>query len=76
MKSPNKLANLFLHYAFDKWMERNYPQNPFERYADDIIAHCNSESEATNLKEAIKQRLLECKLKLHPEKTRIVYFKG
>jgi RNA-directed DNA polymerase len=69
------LANLFLHYAFDKWMERNYPNNPFERYADDVIAHCNSEAEAMNLKEAIQQRLQECKLELHPEKTRIVYCK-
>lgn len=34
------LANLFLHYAFDKWMERKHPQIPFERYADDIICHC------------------------------------
>ena len=69
------LANLFLHYAFDKWMQRNYPNNPFERYADDVIAHCNSEVEANNLKEAIKQRLQECKLELHPDKTRIVYCK-
>ena len=56
-------------------MERNYPNNPFERYADDVIAHCNSEVEANTLKEAIKQRLHECKLELHPEKTRIVYCK-
>jgi RNA-directed DNA polymerase len=69
------LANLFLHYAFDKWMERNYPQNPFERYADDVIAHCKSEAEANQLKKAIELRLLECKLELHPEKTRIVYCK-
>ena len=69
------LANLFLHYAFDKWMQRNYPNNPFERYADDVIAHCNSEAEANNLKEAIQQRLQECKLELHPEKTRVVYCK-
>ena len=69
------LANLFLHYAFDKWMQRNYPHNPFERYADDVIAHCNSEAEANSLKEAIKQRLLDCKLELHPEKTKVVYCK-
>jgi RNA-directed DNA polymerase len=52
------LANLFLHYAFDKWMERNYPGNPFERYADDVIAHCHSEAEAQQLKKAIELRLL------------------
>lgn len=69
------LANLFLHYAFDKWMQRNYPHNPFERYADDVIAHCNSEEEANSLKVAIKQRLLNCKLELHPEKTKVVYCK-
>lgn len=69
------LANLFLHYAFDKWMERNYPQSPFERYADDVIAHCHSQGEAQQLKEAIELRLQECKLELHPEKTRIVYCK-
>lgn len=69
------LANLFLHYAFDKWMERNYPRNPFERYADDVIAHCHSEEEAERLKKAIELRLVECKLELHPEKTRIVYCK-
>lgn len=69
------LANLFLHYAFDKWIERNYPGNPFERYADDIIVHCKTENEAMNLKEAIKARLIECKLELHPEKTKIVYCK-
>ncbi len=69
------LANLFLHYAFDKWMQRNYPLNPFERYADDCIVHCKTESEANSLKEAIEQRLKECKLELHPKKTRIVYCK-
>jgi len=69
------LANLFLHYAFDKWMERNYPQNPFERYADDVIAHCRTETEANELKKAIELRLRDCKLELHPQKTRIVYCK-
>jgi RNA-directed DNA polymerase len=39
------LANLFLHYAFDKWMRRNQPYIPFERYADDIIVHCKSEKQ-------------------------------
>ena len=29
------LANLFLHYAFDSWMAREFPGCPFERYADD-----------------------------------------
>jgi RNA-directed DNA polymerase len=69
------LANLYLHYAFDEWMKRNYPGNPFERYADDMVVHCNSEEEAEKLKEAIRIRFQECKLELHPEKTKIVYCK-
>lgn len=69
------LANLFLHYAFDKWMERNYPQHPFCRYADDAVAHCRTDSEARSLKEALDVRFRECNLELHPKKTRIVYCK-
>jgi RNA-directed DNA polymerase len=69
------LANLFLHYAFDEWMRRNYSYITFERYADDIIAHCKSERQAHWLKGVIEQRLGECKLELHPEKTKVVYCK-
>lgn len=69
------LANLFLHYAFDEWMEKNFNQNPFERYADDIIVHCKTEEEAIKLKIQITERLQKCKLELHPEKTKIVYCK-
>jgi RNA-directed DNA polymerase len=69
------LANLFLHYAFDEWMKRNYSLNPFERYADDVVVHCKTREEAEKLIEAIRKRLLECKLELHPEKTKIVYCK-
>ena len=67
------LANLFLHYAFDKWMQRIHPDNPFERYADDAIVHCRSEAEAQRVKEKIEQRLAECGLTMHPDKTKIVY---
>jgi RNA-directed DNA polymerase len=69
------LANLFLHYAFDEWMKRNYPTLPFERYADDAIVHCNSEQRAKQIKMQIEERLSQCKLELHPEKTKIVYCK-
>jgi RNA-directed DNA polymerase len=69
------LANLFLHYAFDQWMRRSYPSIPFERYADDIIVHCRSERQAKWIKSVIEKRLRECKLELHPEKTKIVYCK-
>ena len=69
------LANLFLHYAFDRWMDRNYPGVRFERYADDAIVHCRSKEEARSVLEAIRGRFTECGLELHPEKTRIVYCK-
>jgi RNA-directed DNA polymerase len=69
------LANLFLHYAFDKWMEKNYPQNPWARYADDGIAHCRTKEEAETLLASLNQRFNECGLELHPDKTRIVYCK-
>ncbi len=66
------LSNLFLHYAFDKWMDRNFPDNPFARYADDAVVHCRSEADARDLKARLERRLRECKLQLHPEKTQII----
>jgi group II intron reverse transcriptase/maturase len=69
------LANLFLHYAFDKWMERHWPGIRFERYADDIICHCRHEAQASRLYAMIAQRFAECGLELHPEKSQIVYCK-
>jgi len=69
------LSNLFLHYTFDRWMARNYPNIPFERFADDALCHCASESQAKMLKEALAKRFAECGLQLHPEKTKIVYCK-
>ena len=69
------LANLFLHYAFDTWMQRKFPACPFERYADDAIIHCDSEHQARQLLDMLRQRFAECRLELHPQKTRIVYCK-
>lgn len=69
------LANIFLHLAFDHWMRQTYPAVPFERYADDVIVHCQSEEQAQALKRAIAARLARCKLELHPDKTKIVYCK-
>jgi len=69
------LANLFLHYAFDLWIARNYPSIQFERYADDAIVHCKTEEEARTVLEAIRGRFAECSLVLHPTKTKIVYCK-
>ena len=69
------LANLFMHYTFDKWMDRHYPYNPFARYADDAVIHCRSKEEAEMLLRALESRFKECSLELHPEKTKIVYCK-
>ena len=69
------LANLFLHYAFDVWMRKNCPQIPFERFADDVVCHCTSEAQANGLKVLIEERFAECRLELHPQKTKIVYCK-
>ena len=66
------LANLFLHYAFDQWMGRNWSHLPFERYADDIIVHCRTEREANLVRVRIAARLKQCGLELHPEKTKVV----
>jgi len=69
------LANLFLHYAFDAWMQRTFPNVQFERYADDGLVHCTSEGQARSVLAAIRGRLAQCGLELHPTKTRIVYCK-
>lgn len=69
------LANIFLHHAFDEWMRVNHPSAPIARYADDIIVHCHTQAQAQVLLKAIGRRLAHCKLKLHPEKTKIVYCK-
>jgi len=69
------LANLFLHYAFDLWMQRLFPQVQFERYADDAIVHCRSERQARLVLDAIRDRFLQCGLELNAAKTRIVYCK-
>jgi RNA-directed DNA polymerase len=67
------LANLYLHHAFDQWMSKHFPINPFERYADDIIVHCDTLDEAKHLLASIRQRLAGFELELHPEKTKLVY---
>ena len=69
------LANLFMHYTFDIWIASSFPDAPFERYADDAIIHCRTETEAIEILEALKTRMSECKLELHPQKTKIVYCK-
>jgi RNA-directed DNA polymerase len=69
------LANLFMHYAFDVWMAREFPSCPFERYADDLVVHCVSRQQAQEVLAAIAARMGELGLRVHPEKTRIVYCK-
>lgn len=69
------LSNLYLHYAFDQWMKLHHGTAVFERYADDIVVHCQSKVEAERLLEEIRERLQGCGLRLHPEKTKIVHCK-
>ena len=69
------LANLFLHYTFDRWMAKHHPRIPFERFADDLLCHCESEAQARELKELLERRFADCELELHPAKTKIVYCK-
>jgi RNA-directed DNA polymerase len=69
------LANLFLHYAFDMWMAREFPTVRFERYVDDAVVHCVSEGQAHRVLAALQDRMVEVGLRLHPDKTRIVYCK-
>ena len=69
------LANLYLHYAFDTWLAREYPYVSFERYADDAVVHCANKAQARHVLAAIAQRMAQVGLELHPDKTRIVYCK-
>jgi RNA-directed DNA polymerase len=69
------LANIYMHHAFDEWMRRHFPEVKFERFADDVLAHCNSLDHAEKVLEAIRNRLKACGLELHPEKTKVVYCK-
>ena len=69
------LANIFLHHVFDEWMRVKHSSVLFARYADDIIVHCRTKAQARFMLKTIEIRLARCKLKLHPEKTKIVYCK-
>lgn len=69
------LANLFMHYAFDAWLAREFPAIRFERYCDDAVVHCGSKEQARHMRDAIAERLAQVGLELHPQKTKIVYCK-
>ncbi len=66
------LANLFMHYAFDLWLEREFPAVEFERFADDAVVHCATERQALQVRAALSERLEEVGLRLHPDKTKVV----
>jgi RNA-directed DNA polymerase len=69
------LANLFMHYAFDTWMVREFPDCPFERFADDAVVHCRTLEQARQVRAALEARMGQVGLRLHPEKTKVVYCK-
>jgi RNA-directed DNA polymerase len=69
------LSNLFLHYAFDLWMQRKHSDRPWCRYADDGLVHCQTQEQAKQMLDDLRLRFEECGLELHPNKTRIVYCK-
>lgn len=67
------LANLFLHYVLDVWLALHMRSVRFVRYADDGVIHCKSEEQAKLVMRRVQARLRECKLEMHPDKSRIVY---
>lgn len=69
------LANLYLHYAFDRWLQQHHPTKPWCRYADDGLVHCKSEAQAHFMLKVLRQRFEACGLELHPGKTKVVYCK-
>ncbi|GAA3084508.1 group II intron reverse transcriptase/maturase [Streptomyces olivoverticillatus] len=69
------LANLFMHYAFDQFLAREFPSVDFERYADDAVVHCVTERQARQVWAALEVRMEEVGLRLHPDKTKLVYCK-
>lgn len=69
------LANLYLHFTLDAWLTKYYPQVSFVRYADDVVVHCTSKTEAEEVLGAIRRRLAEVKLQIKEEKTNIAYCK-
>lgn len=69
------LANIFLHLAFDVWMQEEHRDVPFERFADDVVVHCMTAKQAERMRVAIEARLERCRLEVHPQKTKVVYCK-
>ena len=67
------LANLFLHYVLDMWLEQTDKTVKYARYADDAIIHCVSQAHAEQTLKRIEARMASCNLELHPHKTKLVY---
>ena len=67
------LSGLYMHYAFDRWITREFPMCKWERYADDGIIHCVSKEQAQYVLDMLKKRMNLCRLDIHPEKSKIVY---
>ena len=67
------LANLYLHYCIDRWLDIEFPYCAFERYMDDCIIHVDSQNKGMIIMKALEERLRECGLQLHPTKTKLVY---
>jgi RNA-directed DNA polymerase len=73
------LANVYLHYAFDLWAARWRRREATGdmivlRYADDIVVGFEKEADARRFWDAMRGRLAEFALSLHPEKTRLIEF--
>ena len=73
------LANVYLHYVFDLWAERWRRREArgdmiIVRFADDIIVGFEHETDARRFRDAMRVRLQEFSLSLHPEKTRLIEF--
>jgi group II intron reverse transcriptase/maturase len=69
------LANLYLHYSLDQWLDKKYPTIEFVRYADDVVVHCASKEESEEVLTAIKERLETVGLSLNTAKSKVVYCK-
>ena len=67
------LSGLYMHYAFDRWITREFPMCKWERYADDGVIHCVSRKQAQYVLDMLKKRMILCDLEIHPEKSKIVY---
>jgi len=70
------LANIYLHFTFDKWMQKHHSHIPFERYCDDIIIHCSTQRETEIMRRVIAERFRTCRLELNENKTHVVYCKS